>query len=422
MAKRTNERPKAKDNETLFFEARRDPDGKTRVLVKVSYNKEEDVQRYFRWNFLSLQDTVESWRVQKNVSSSKHKYTSLVWLVLGQDKMPPKSPSSVLWYEFVDDIQTQIRFWVQWIDNVQAFMESPPPEGQDREKRTAHFLEVLAKLEGEKDRSCMDFFDMVQFRPNLNVHKQYSMVCEVTKASYYCHLCRTLAHTFSRCEARGCTICGSKMHPYYKCTKRCTCMTKPAHMTTKCPRNIASAGPEKEVVSLRKIQKNQDNVFMSLEQSEDRVEGESSGASGESGESGESRESEGESSEESEDSEEASEESSAEEVEDNEEIQIQERTQQAEKTRHTGQAVSLRRIQQNQTNLELISCSKPPDEMIDGIDQSFVGDPRINTLAGFQNGHSDEEVTNMSENFQRVLAFRGAGPSNPDTPESIILL
>ncbi|GEQ72567.1 hypothetical protein JCM33374_g6254 [Metschnikowia sp. JCM 33374] len=261
MGKRLNERSKANDKETIFFEPKQQPGKKTSVLVKVAYNKEEDVQRYFRWNFLTFQDTVESWRVQKEVKNSNHKYTSHVWLILGQQTLPPKTPSSVYWTEYVEDIQKQLRFVMQWMCNIEESMKRPAPKGKDKESRNAQLQETLDELQPEKDRICLEFMDIVKCRPKPSVQTQYSMVCEVLKAPNYCHLCRTVSHPFSQCEARGCTVCGSKMHPYYKCIKRCECKTKPLHMKEKCPRNTATIGPSRKAESLRKIQKSQNNTL-----------------------------------------------------------------------------------------------------------------------------------------------------------------
>lgn len=251
-----------KDTQTLFFEPRKDPDQMTRILVRVSYNHENDVQRYFRWTFLSPQDNIERWLKQETIKGKKFKYVSEVSVILGQPRVPPRTHSQICWDEHSEAIQAQLSFWKEWIFNLKVSHEDAKDNEKTLGKKPFPLDPFLAELQLENDATAQEFMDMAQYRANMPVHDRFSMNCDVINAPNFCHVCFTVAHLFAVCKARGCTICGSKDHPFYKCVKLCKCKARPPHTESKCPLKSARSTQPQEVVSLRRIQKEQKEMTM----------------------------------------------------------------------------------------------------------------------------------------------------------------
>ncbi|KAM9888187.1 hypothetical protein OXX69_013125, partial [Metschnikowia pulcherrima] len=126
--RKKHRRPPPEDKETIHFEPRRDPGKKTHILVKVSYDRTEDVQRYFRWNFLTPQDVVEKWRSPEIVGTKTKRHVTHVSLVLGQENVPPKIASQACWEDHFSVVQDQLKFWMEWIQNIEVGVYKPNQE------------------------------------------------------------------------------------------------------------------------------------------------------------------------------------------------------------------------------------------------------------------------------------------------------
>ncbi|KAM9927214.1 hypothetical protein OXX59_002700 [Metschnikowia pulcherrima] len=249
--RKKHRRPPPEDKQTIHFEPRRDPGKKTHILVKVSYDRTEDVQRYFRWNFLTPQDVVEKWRSPEIVGTKTKRHVTHVSLVLGQENVPPKTASQACWEDHFSVVQDQLKFWMEWIQNIEVGVYKP-----DQEHDIAEYNTFLEELKNEQDVTATELIQIVKYRPNAPAHKQFNMSCEVVRAPNFCHLCRTVAHPLALCEAKGCTVCGSRNHPHYKCAKKCTCKTRPLHLASECPLKSGWTASKQEV-SLRRLQKGQ---------------------------------------------------------------------------------------------------------------------------------------------------------------------
>ncbi|KAM9928536.1 hypothetical protein OXX80_009974 [Metschnikowia pulcherrima] len=178
--RKKHRRPPPEDKETIHFEPRRDPGKKTHILVK---------------------DVVEKWRSPEIVGTKTKRHVTHVSLVLGQENVPPKIASQACWEDHFSVVQDQLKFWMEWIQNIEVGVYKP-----DQEHDNAEYNTFLEELKNEQDVTATELIQIVKYRPNAPAHKQFNMSCEVVRAPNFCHLCRTVAHPLALCEAKGCTM------------------------------------------------------------------------------------------------------------------------------------------------------------------------------------------------------------------------
>lgn len=72
-------------------------------------------------------------------------------------------------------------------------------------------------------------------KPNKQLVDFLEMTSVVKFCYQYCNICHSTDHSLTNCEKKGCRLCLSKNHPFWKCTQRCKCGKRPHHLEKSCP-------------------------------------------------------------------------------------------------------------------------------------------------------------------------------------------
>lgn len=146
-----------------------------------------------------------------------------VLLKLGQDKLPPRTRSQLV---FMDNLRFALETDTQEdrkmsANYAQALQKTTDPDlkpylemakaSHDRDIKEAERLHA-ATLESKVD-------------DNSKLLDQFNMHCHITFSNKFCQFCRSSSHTVENCEADGlgCRLCNEKEHSQFRCPDRCYC-------------------------------------------------------------------------------------------------------------------------------------------------------------------------------------------------------